>query len=113
MTKSRIERLPHNRTDGHPISRVVRLPHNSKIKSHWEISQDCPTCGGYKTYQTVSHGVAASGPYQDYLETPCDECDSEGKQYYDEPRTRYHSYKDVYEDYPKANITLYIKENES
>jgi hypothetical protein len=94
-------------------SSVVHLPHSSGIKSHWEISQDCCTCGGYKTYETISHGVAASGPYQDYIDHPCDECDSDGKQSLDEPRSFYDTHQDVLEDYPKAHITLYIQENES
>lgn len=96
-----------------PKSRVIHLPYNSGIESHWEISQDCPTCGGYKTYQTVSHGVDASGPYQDCIENHCYHCDNDGKQSLDEPRSFYDTHQDVIEDYPKANITLYIKENQS
>ena len=63
-----------------------------------EIKTECADCSCGKTEVTVS-GVGASGPWVEYVNRECPECDGTGIKYYFE---EYDSVAEAEEDYSSA-----------
>ena len=90
------------------LSQIIPFPDAQQ----WEITQDCPLCGGYKVQEEVKTGVNSNGPYIFYDTSKCDNCDDEGHiTPHFLPKDSYDNIEDVQQDYPNSTVTLIPRRN--
>tara|TARA_R100001086_G_scaffold204643_1_gene120511 strand:+ start:480 stop:740 length:261 start_codon:yes stop_codon:yes gene_type:complete len=68
----------------------------------FDIHIECAKCGGYGVLEQTAHGVNANGPWVDFTEHDCDECDGSGLRHVG--IETHDSLADVKDDYPESFV---------
>ena len=68
----------------------------------FDIHIECAKCEGYGVLEQTAHGVNANGPWVDFTEHDCDECDGSGLRHVG--IETHDSLADVKDDYPESFV---------